>query len=190
MLISGCSVSYDSLSADTASEPYTPTKMEGMDIVTIGDNFEVTIRSDSEYQNLIFQRFQKPLDDFWNANYDRILQSIKTQNPGLTDEKYEQLVKDVFYDTLPFRGTENWLPPKIDFSKYIILGQSAHASGCEPPDYTVQMIKNKKKKELIFKVVLKEYGLCEMFIAKNIWVLVSKNNEAYKIGFEKEIIQN
>jgi hypothetical protein len=190
IFIIGCNTSYDSIEAELASEPYTEILMECMDIVSLGGKFEVTVNSDSEYEDLIYTRFQKPLDDYWNAHYNSILQSVKTRYPGLTDEEYEELVRETFYNFLPFKGTENWSPPKIDFSKYTLLGQSAHASGCKSPDYNIKIIKKEKDNELVFKITITEYGTCEMFIAKNKWILISKIDKSYKVRFEKDFINN
>jgi hypothetical protein len=188
-LISGCNTSFDSIEAEPFSEPFTEIDMDVMDMVSYGGYFEVTVNSDSEYEELIYTRFQKPLDDYWNAHYNSVLQSMRTRYPGLTDEEYEELVREVFYSILPFRGTENWSPPKIDFSKYTLLGQDAHSTGCRTPDFSIKIIKNDKNKELIFKITITEYGTCETHRATNKWILISKIDKSYKVRFEKEYIK-
>ena len=163
--------------------PYEETQMEGMDKVSIGGELEVVIKSQKEYDELIYQRFQKPLDDYWNANYESVLQSVKQQNPGLTDEEYEDLVRQVFYSVLPFRGTENYTHPVINFSKYTLLGQEANSGGCELPDYNIEIERNGK--EYIFWVTIKRKGDCEMGIPKNKWVLIPKIASGYRVKFNK-----
>ena len=189
-LILGCKTSYDSIDAEILNKGCKEVLIEGMDIVSIGGKLEVTIDSNSEYEELIYERFQKPLNDYWKTNYDSVLQNVKTQYPGLTNEEYEDLIRQIFYSVYPFKGTENWSPPKFDFLKYTLLGQSVYAAGCKSPDYYIEIINNEITKELIYKITITEYGTCEMVFNNNKWILISKIDESYKIRFVKEYIQN
>src|SRR3989344_6254360 len=62
----------------------------------------VVTRNEEEYKDLINNRFQKVLDDYWNQYYDNVLQTQKERFPNRTDEEYKQLVRDVFYSIHPF----------------------------------------------------------------------------------------
>ncbi len=171
----------------TSSEDFTiqfeEIQMQGMDKVSIGGKLEVVINSQEEYEELIYKRFQKPLDDYWNANYESVLQSVKENNPGLMDEEYEELVREIFYSTLPFRGTENYTHPQINFNQYTLLGQDAHTGGCELPEYKIEVEKNGK--EYIYRITIKRKGSCEMAILRNKWILVPKIPTNYNVKFEK-----
>jgi hypothetical protein len=162
-------------------------QMQGMDRVSIGGKLEVVINSPKEYEELIYQRFQKPLDDYWNDNYESVLQSVKEQNPGLTDKEYEELVRKIFYSTLPFMGTENYTHSQIDFNQYTLLGQDAHSGGCEVPEYKIEVIKNRK--EYIYRITIKRKGSCEMGILKNIWIIIRKIPTGSNVKFEKVEIE-
>ena len=52
---------------------FTEILMKGMDIVTIGGNLNAVIHTKQQYDSLIYARFQKPLDDYWNQNYESTL---------------------------------------------------------------------------------------------------------------------
>lgn len=163
--------------------PFEKIQMQGMDRVSIGGKLEVVINSQEEYEDLIYKRFQKPLDDYWNANYESVLQSVVEQNPGLTDEEYEELVREIFYSTLPFMGTKNYTHPQIDFNQYTLLGQDAHSGGCEVPEYKIEVVKNGK--EYIYRITIKRKGNCEMGILRNIWILIRKIPTDSNVKFEK-----
>lgn len=162
---------------------FNEIQMEGMDKVSIGGNLEVVVRTQEEYEKIIYQRFQKPLDEYWNENYESVLQSVKEQNPGLTDEEYENMVKQVFYSVLPFRGTENYTHPRINFNQYTLLGQDANSGGCELPEYKMEVVKNGR--EYIYRITIKRIGSCDMGILKNKWILIPKIPSGSKVIFEK-----
>lgn len=163
--------------------PFEEIQMQGMDRVSIGGKLEVVINSQEEYEELIYQRFQKPLDDYWNTNYQSVLQTVKEQNPGLTDEEYEELVREIFYSTLPFKGTENYIHPKINFNQYTLLGQDANSGGCELPAYKIEVLKNGT--EYVYRITIKQIGNCEMSILKNKWILIRKIPTGSNVKFEK-----
>ena len=188
--LNNCKLSNESINVnDFESVFYEEILMEGMDIVTMGGSLEVVVNSQSEYEQLIYDRFEKPLQDYWDANYDTLLKSVKENNPGLTDEEYKDLVREIFYSIYPFKGTENYNHPSIDFSKYTLLGQAAHAYGCSEPNYTILVLKNKIKKQMIYRIHIKINGDCEMAINRNKWILIYKIPSDYKIKFELEYSQ-
>jgi len=170
-------------SSEDLTIPFEEIQMDGMDKVSIGGKLEVVINSQEEYEEIIYQRFQKPLDDYWNANYESVLQSVKQNNPGLTDEEYEELVREIFYSTLPFKGTENYTHPKVNFNQYTLLGQDTHTGGCGLPEYKIEVVKNVR--EYIYRITIKRKGSCEMAIFRNKWILVSKIPANYNGKFEK-----
>lgn len=171
---------------EPALSSYTEIPETCMDKVSLGGNLQVVVNSQSSYDSLFYTRFRKPLDDYWNANYDDVLYHVKRNHPGLSDPEYEILVRQVFYSTLPFMGTENCGQPAIDFQLNTLLGQEANAVGCSVPDYQINVLRDDIKHELTFRVRIIEHGSCEMLIRRNIWILVPKIPEWYRVVFEKE----
>lgn len=185
---SGCkeNSSDPSLDGKTPVE-YTEVLMTGMDKVSMGGELQTVVRTHTEYESLIYERFQKPLDDYWNTYYESTLNSVKQYHPGLSDSEYVAMVRQIFYSCLPFRGTDTCKHPVIDFSKYTLLGQSASAGGCKIPDYQIEVFRDNFNRELIYKVKIIEHGTCSMSINKNKWILIPKITTDYKVVFEKEI---
>ncbi len=164
----------------------TEILLEGMDQVTSGGNLQVVINTQAEYETLIYNRYTKPLQEYWNAHYPSVLQSVKNNHPNLSDSEYTVLVKNVFYSVYPFRGLEGYSHPSIDFSKYTLLGQNVDGSGCRKPDYLVSIIRIDSLRMLTFKVMVQQHGICEAAFVKNLWMLVRKIPETYKVAFAVE----
>ena len=164
--------------------PFEEVQMEYLDKVSIGGNLEVVINSQEEYDELIYEKFQKPLDEYWDNNYESILQSVMLENLGLTDEEYEILVRERFYLFAPFSGTENSNHLQIDFSKYTLLGQAAHSGGCELPEYIIEFGNYINKKEYIYRLWIKRNGNCEMAFNKNKWALIQKIPKDISVRFK------
>lgn len=184
----GCKSEYPNLPT-IESVQYSEILMRCMDRVSIGGTLHAIIRNQAQYDSLIYIRFQKPLDDYWNAHYDTALYYVRQNNPGLSDSEYAILVREEFYKFLPFRGTENCTQPSIDFTQFTLLGLDAHASGCENPDYNIFVSKNNEKKELVYKIVILEHGYCDMLVSRNKWILIPKISESYSVVFQKEYKQ-
>jgi hypothetical protein len=187
ILISGCS---PSSTEDKHSIHFQEIQMECMDKVSNGGILQVIINTKQEYDELIYKRFQKPLEEYWQNWYDIFLQSVKQRYPGLSEEEYERLVRDIFYSNLPFLGTENCTHPDIDFSRYTLLGTNTNASGCEVPDYNISVEKDNNKREYLFRVVIKEKGLCEQAFVKNTWILIPKIESNNNVIFDIKYILN
>jgi hypothetical protein len=164
--------------------PFEEVQMEYLDKVSIGGNLEVVINSQEEYDELIYQKFQKPLDEYWDNNYESILQSVMLENLGLTDEEYEILVRERFYLFAPFSGTENSTHLQIDFSKYTLIGQAVHSWGCELPEYIIEVGQYNNKREYVYRVKIKRKGNCEMGFNKNKWVLIQKIPKDISVKFK------
>lgn len=157
-----------------------------MDKVSIGGSLQVIVNTQATYDSLIHARFQKPLDDYWKANYDTVLNDVRRNHPELSDSEYAVLVKQVFYSTLPFMGTETCSQLAIDFQTYTLLAQDAHAGGCRIPDYQIILHRDDFKREFIYKIKIVEIGSCETAIDRNIWILVPKIPESFRVVFQKE----
>lgn len=164
----------------------TEILLEGMDQVTSGGNLQVVINTQAEYETLIYNRYTKPLQEYWNAHYLSILQSVKNNHPNLSDSEYTVLVKNVFYSVYPFRGLEGYSHPSIDFSRYTLLGQNVDGGGCRKPDYLVSIIRIDSLRMVTFKVMVQQHGICKAPFVKNQWMLVRKIPETYKVAFAVE----
>lgn len=156
-----------------------------VDMVTTGGALEVVINSQQEYDQLIFQRFTKPLQDYWNANYPSVLRSITNRYPGLTDQQYADSVRRILYSVLPFRGTEKCSHPGFDFSRYTLLGQDSHGGGCSQPTYATSILRDDQNGTVTFTVNILQHGNCAMGFSRNTWVLVPKVPPGYTIRFQK-----
>ncbi len=179
----------DTLGCVSAGEilpPFERILMECMDAVSIGGTLEAVARTQEEYEQLILERFQQPLDDYSNANYDRVKQGVLDRNPGIDDEECEQRVREIFYSVYPFRGTEDCTFPEIDFETFTLLGQDANATGCGDPDYEIEILRDDERRTVTFRLGITEHGSCEIAINRNQWVLVPKIPPPYTVLFEKE----
>ncbi len=165
---------------------YTEILQTCMDKVSIGDKLQTIVNTQATYDSLIYARFQKPLDDYWSANYDTVLYYVRQNHPGLSDSEYAVLVRQVFYSTLPFMGTDTCSQPAINFQRYTLLGQDAYAGGCKIPDYQITLLRDDAKKEIIYRIKIIEHGYCKMAINRNKWILVPKIPKSFRVIFKKE----
>jgi hypothetical protein len=185
----GCKQNSTSLStSEPTPVPFTEVQMECTDLVSMSSKLEATIRSQGAYESYIFKQFTIPLRDYWNANYESVLNSMKQRYPGLSDTEYEALVREVFYSILPFRGTDSCCNPVIDFDHYTLLGYDAHAGGCRTPDYQITVLQDENKKEIIYKIKIIQHGYCLMAFSRNKWILIPKISPSYRIVFQKEYL--
>ena len=164
--------------------PFQRISMVGMDRVSFGGDFQAVVRTQEEYDQIIYKRFQKPLDDYWNENYESTRQWVIEQNPGLSEEEIEERVRDAFYNALPFYGTENIKHPDIDFSRHTLLGQAAHTGGCDAKwDAGV----TKRENTYTFRVLVTSIGSCEMAISNNIWGLTPRIDSTSTVVFQVDV---
>ena len=69
--------------SDSGYEPDS-ISLACIDHVSLGSIEPVVIRTQEEYEELIDERFTKPLQDFWDANYPYFLARMEDRYPGLT----------------------------------------------------------------------------------------------------------
>ncbi|MBN2572010.1 MAG: hypothetical protein JXA68_07775 [Ignavibacteriales bacterium] len=165
---------------------YQQIEMKCMDLVSIGDKLQTIIFSQSDYYNLIYQRFTKPLQDYWTRALQCTIENIRNMYPNLTEQEILNKAIDIIYSYAPFYGTKDCEHPTIDFNRYTLLGQSAHSGGCKRPDYKIEFRKSNFKNEYIFKITITRYGSCEMGVLKKIWILVPKIPKGSIVRFETE----
>jgi hypothetical protein len=174
------------------NESAEEVSMTGMDKVSMGGGLQVVIRTQAEYDRLVYDRYTKPLQDYWDKYYASILESVKSNYPNRSDSEYVVRVKQVFYSALPFKGTEGYVHPTFDFSKYTLLGQSVTGHGCSVPTYQPSVLRNDKDRSILFRVVVQQEGTCDMGWDKHVWMLVRKVSTNYVVNFETktEVLHN
>lgn len=164
--------------------------LEGVDRLSIGGTFQEVIRTQDEYDQLIYERFQKPLDDYCNSWFPEIRQELEQQHPELSPEEIQQILNQRCITRTPvFKGLENVKHPEFDFSKYTLLGQDAHASGCRKPDYDISLTSYSHGIQYEFYVLITQYGLCSMAIDRNLWIIAPRIPEESEVVFEKEYLR-
>ena len=168
---------------------YSQIIMGCLDLDYLAPPLQAVVHNQAEYDSLIFERITKPLQDYWNANYDTVLGFIRRTNPGLSDSEYAILVRDHFYSGPPFRGTNQCSNPSIDFSRYTLLGINANSGGCRTPEWDIFVSRDDFKKEITCRVVTVQQGHCSMLIMSNKWILIPRIPDSYKVVFQKETVQ-
>ncbi len=160
--------------------PFEQIALDCIDRVSIGGQFQVIVDSEEEYQNLIYQKYQRILDIYWDTHYQSILDFIKSIYPGLTDAQYEDSVHTVIYSTMPFMVTLDCTLPEIDFSKHTLLGQYA---SLQRDKYTISITKDYVKREYNFLIT--RFTDNEMLMQDtNVWVLIHKIEKGFVVRFE------
>jgi hypothetical protein len=178
-------VSCNPAAPDSDSVSFTEITQPCIDMVYRGGDLKVVINSQREYDELIYNYFTKPLDEYWNSHYPSLLENLRNKYPGLTEDEYHLRAREIIYSVLPFAGTENCAHPEINFNEYTLLGTNADASGCEAPEYKMDVIRNGG--EYIFIINIRTIGDCDMAILHNKWILVPKIPAGYKVSFEINI---
>lgn len=78
----------------------------------------------------------------------------------------------------------------IDFDKHTLLGIEINSGHCEiPPGLKYQAIKDSAKKEYILDISYMGPGSCRALSQYDLWVLVPKLSEDYRINFETKAIR-
>ena len=177
---------------DCAGSPggaFRTIAMECMDRVSNGGTLEVVVRTQAEYEALIDERFQKPLDEYWDANYEDVKAGVRDRNPGISDAACEERVRESFFAVLPFLGTEDCSFEGLDFDAVTLLGIDAHATGCVWPTPTVSISRDDDAGAVTFTVTIVERGSCEPFWAQNVWVLVPRVPAEHRVVFAREYVR-
>ena len=160
--------------------------MQCMDVVSMGGELQVVVRTEEEYQELISSRFQGPLDQYWAENYPRVRASVEQRYPNQSSEWYEAKAREIFYSAYPFRGTENCSHPEVDFSRHSLLGVAVHGSGCRTPDYGIEYLVDPRQNRHTLRVRIQQHGYCEMANNANKWVLVPRVGPEVVVQFERD----
>ena len=176
----------DPSTKDSIIIPITEVLMSCLDRVSIGDNLQTVIRNQLQYDSLKYVRFQKPLDDYWNANFPSVLASIKQSRPGLSDSQYDSIARYIMYSVAPFRGTDTCSQTSIDFSKFTLLGQYAATGGCISPTYQMYVCSFDSMKTVVYKLHVIRHGGCDAAFLRNKWVLIPRISDSCKVIFEKD----
>jgi hypothetical protein len=73
--------------------------------------------------------------------------------------------------------------PNIDFTKYFLLGRYTEGGGCSVK-YDRQVIDNKDKRTLLYKIKVDYSGNCLKLIFNMNWALIPKTYSDYTIKFQ------
>jgi len=145
----------------------------------------VVIRTQAEYESQIEQCYSDPLQRYIDDNYQRALQNVKRDNPGLTDEEFEELVWEWLNRYAPFPGDiQEYTQPPIDFEESTLLGFDYDTNGCERPDHYIQFLEPDSEGDPLLRVIVVRHGMCDMLIYRSDWILVRKIQEDEDVGFE------
>ncbi|MCH7496867.1 MAG: hypothetical protein IH971_03335 [Candidatus Marinimicrobia bacterium] len=156
----------------------------------------LVVRTQEEYEQFLDDRFTQKLDSHWERFYPGLLETAKQQNPGLTDEEYEALVKDMMFQFLPFSmvkdcGYPDDPPifgfPKIDFSSHTLLGIGIGGGGCAADSFGVEVFREDAQLRYICRGHAIFYGTCEKIISRYFWLLIPPMPESYSIEFDVDI---
>ena len=189
LTLSGCWSQSENLTIPETVQ-HSEIFMGCMDMVSQGGQLQVAINTQPAYDSLIYARFQKPLDDYWRDNYDSVLYHVRENHPALSDSEYAILVRDVFYQLLPFRGTDSCTQPTIDFRKFTMLGMSSAGGGCNPPDYYLTVLRDRTTGEVLYRIEVLQHGTCDIAFTRNSWVLIPKLAASEKVRFQTLYLQD
>lgn len=165
--------------------PFDRIALPCIDMVSPGFRLGVVARTQEEYDRLIYEKFERRLEEYWEKNYPSVKESLRRRHPDISDDELEDLVREYFYSTYPFRGTEDCTLPEIDFSQYSLIGQGTTAGGCEEPGYGIEVFRDDEAKEYTFRITIFVYGFCMSGINSNHWVLVPRIPPSYEVAFEE-----
>jgi hypothetical protein len=168
--------------------PFTNISVDCINRVSSGGYWKGVVNTQLEYDNLIYKMFQQPLDEYWNSNFENMLEHAKEEYPGLTDSEYVEIVTKRFYEIPPFLGTANCTIPTIDFSHYTLLGMGVNGGGCSIDH--IPTVTDSRNGHIVFKVNIYEHGSCEMGWSFNEWVIIPKISQYQTILFQKNYIRD
>jgi hypothetical protein len=178
--------------SDVGTDPQQPFELISqscMDMATGGGHWQVAIRTQAEYDSLFAARFTRPLQAYWDAHYQELLQYFQSSRPGLSDSEYAQLVRDRFYSIFPFMGTDNCSHPDIDFDTHTLLGISRIAGGCTWPTYVLSILRDDKRSTVLVNLTIQEHGSCDRANVVSEWFLVPRIPLAHDIQFNITRVQ-
>ena len=83
----------------------------------------------------------------------------------------------------PSQFCENVQLPNIDFNTATLLGKTTVSCGCNII-YSRSVYKNEESKEMIYSIVIKSEGTCEIAATAGNWILIDKIPSDYEVKFE------
>lgn len=66
--------------------------------------------------------------------------------------------------------------PEIDFTRYSLILFSGSYTGCEKPDYELEILKDNASKKLVFKLSVREISTCRMVVELYFQKVIPKTN--------------
>lgn len=172
------------------SRPYTRITVDCIDGATAGGGptHGWVIRTQAEYDTLIYEEYQKILDTYRSAWYPDILADVRRDYPGLSAEESARIAEERLYQFAPFLWTKGCTNPPIDFSSLTLLGYGVHSSGCRQPDYVIDVGTDHIEASVNLHVKIVEHNYCEPYRYEIIWLLVPRIAEVYDVHFSSEVV--
>ncbi len=184
--LGGCDLFLTDENGSTTEIQFEQIELPGIDRLSVGGTFQIVVRTQEEYEALIYERYQRPLNDYCNENYTDERRQLEKENPGLSETEIQERLNEICVERTPvFNGLERVEHPAVDFSEHSLLGQDAHAGGCSAPDYAVRLTKLDRTYK--FFVEITQNGSCERAWPKNLWILTSPIPDHSDVTFEREI---
>ena len=166
---------------------FVEIELECINGASSGDIIKKRIDTKEQYDSFYYYRFTKPLFDWFNNNYNSLIDGVKSNYPNARIEQYDSiLINDYIYNFYPFMGIKDCEQPCIDFNKYTLLGQTITVGGCSYPKVDIEVNIETDKNELIFLLKVETYGSCEMAFDIKKWILVDKLDNDIKVNFKSE----
>ena len=187
LFVSGCSL-FDLGSNQEREEglPFEQIALLGVDRLSIGSTFQVVVRTQEEYEELVYERYQKPLSEYCNEHYADVRKRLERENSGSSEAEIQKWLNEVCIEETPvFQELEGVEHPTIDFSEHALLGQSARTGSCPDPSYDLTLAKIEATYR--YQVLVTRYGTCERAYHKNLWILTPPIPESSDVVFEQEV---
>lgn len=174
-------------SGEVVEVPFEEISLPGIDRLPTGGTFQVVVRTQAEYEQLIDERFHERLNGYCNKWFPEIRQELEERHSGLPSGEIQRLLNEICIERVPvLKGLEDVEHPEIDFSQYTLLGQDAHGSGCRQPDYDINLTTDGEGNQYRFHVLVTQYGLCEMALDRNLWIIAPGIPRTSEVVFEKD----
>ena len=136
--------------------------------------------STCSYEELESERFNFYSEDYiCNTNLEAMPLPDQDEFVITTQEEYDELIA-LYEELIPC--DKGYYAPDIDFEQYSLLGRYASGGGCTI-DFVKTIYKDETNKQIIYKLVVDEQGLCEMAAVSMNWILVPTIPEGYEVVF-------
>jgi hypothetical protein len=186
-VLAGC-MEYPFPDEDEDEEPVTleheEIHLRGVGTLSGGRINEVVVRSQADYDRLIYEYFQVPLIDYCASWFPEIRRRLEA-TPGLSvEEKMRIMDAECIPRAAVFAGLENWQPPEIDFAASTLLGQFVSAGGCRV-EFDGSVVLDARNRTCTFHIRTVSYGHCLADRSRLFWVLIPRIGSDVDVVFDQ-----